>query len=130
MVIFIAWISFFCFEQKTNLNHINMILEFNQYWKSDKVPAIIYLILLKIVDGFRNYPQKLPTTKVAKHISSGFSISNIWAFDDIENKHRMEVINFEKKRILLLTSKKWKSYANQNQNWRSKLPHSKKVIWR
>ena len=47
------------------------ILEYNQYQKSDKAPFIIYADLECItekVDGCKNNPENLSTTKVSKHI--------------------------------------------------------------
>ena len=53
-------------------------LEFNQYQKSDKTPFIIYADLECIIEkigGWKNNPEDSPTTKVSKHIPSGFSLS-------------------------------------------------------
>ena len=58
--------------------------------KSDKKPYIIYVDLesfIKKVDGCANNPEKSSTTKTGEHIPSGYSISTIWAFDNIESKH-------------------------------------------
>ena len=66
------------------------ILEFNQYQKSDKAAFIIYgdlECLIEKIDGCKNNPQNLFTTKVWKHILSGFSVSTISTFKRIENKH-------------------------------------------
>ena len=60
--------------------------------KSDKIPYIIYAdieSLLKKIDGCANNPELSSTTKIAKHIPCGYSMSTIWAFDEIENKHRL-----------------------------------------
>ena len=38
-------------------------------------------------DGCKNNPEKPSTTKAVKHIPSGFSMSKISSFKDIENKH-------------------------------------------
>ena len=65
------------------------ILEFNQYQKSDKAPFIIYADLeciIEKIDGCKN-PENSSTTKVSKHIPSGFSMSIISSFRSIENKH-------------------------------------------
>ena len=56
------------------------ILEFNQYHKSDKTPFIIYAdlkCLMEEIDGCKNNPENLYTTKVNEHIPSGFSMSTI-----------------------------------------------------
>ena len=68
------------------------ILEFNQYMKSDKVPYIIYAhieSLIKKIDGCANYPENSLTTKIGEHISCGYLMSTIWAFDHRENKHTL-----------------------------------------
>ena len=51
------------------------ILEFNQYEKSGKAPFIIYAdleCLIEKIDGCKNNPVNLFTTKVGQHIPSGF----------------------------------------------------------
>ena len=56
------------------------ILEFNQNQKSDKAPFIIYAdleFLIEKIDGCKNNPENLSTTKVSEHVPSGFSISAI-----------------------------------------------------
>ena len=66
------------------------VLEFDQYKKSDKAPFIIYAdleYLIEKVDGSKNNPENSLTTKVGKHIPSGFSMSTILSFKIIENKH-------------------------------------------
>ena len=66
------------------------ILDFDQYQKSDKAPFIIYAdleCLIEKIDGCKNNPENSFTTKVGKHISSGFSISRISSFKIISNKH-------------------------------------------
>ena len=39
------------------------------------------------IDGCENNPENSSTTKVSKHIPSGFSMSTISLFRNIENKH-------------------------------------------
>ena len=68
----------------------NAFLEFNKYQKSDKAPFIIYADLeciIEKIDGCKNNPENSSTTKVSKHIPSGFSMSTISSFRSIENKH-------------------------------------------
>ena len=101
------------------------ISEFNQYQKSDKVPFIIYANLeciIKMTDRCKNNPQNSSTTKVSKHIASGFSMSTISSFRSIENKHdvyrgkdcmkkfceslrkhAMKIIDFKNNKMKLLT---------------------------
>ena len=69
-------------------------------------------------------------TKVGKYIPCGYSVSTIWAFDGIENKHdvyrgkdckfcesleehAMKIIHFEERKMILLTNKEFESYASQ-----------------
>ena len=66
------------------------ILEFNQYQKSDKVLFVIYAdleCLIEKIDGCENNPEKSFTTKVGKHIPSGFLMSTISSFRSIEKDH-------------------------------------------
>ena len=107
------------------------LLEFNQYQKSNKAPFIIYAeleCLIEKVDRWKNDPKKSPTTKVSEHIPSGFSISTIWSFKSIENKHdiyrdkdcmkkfweslreqAIAIINFKNKKMKLLKNELQKS---------------------
>ena len=70
----------------------NKILEFNQCMKSDKIPYIVYAdiqsFILKI-DGCANNPEKSSIINIGEHIPCGYSISTIWGFDHIENKHAL-----------------------------------------
>ena len=53
------------------------ILGFNQFQKSDKATFLIYADLeciIEKIDGCKNNPENSSTTKVSKHIPSGFSI--------------------------------------------------------
>ena len=110
------------------------ILESNQYQISDKAPFIIYADLeciIEKIDGCKNNPENLSTTKVGERISSGFSTSTISSFRNIENKHDVyrgkdcmkkfceslreqiiKIINFKKKKIKLLTKEQQESYEN------------------
>ena len=66
------------------------ILEFKQYQKSDKTPFIIYSDLESLIEkiyGCKNNLEKSSTTKVGEHNPSGFSMSAISTFRDIENEH-------------------------------------------
>ena len=66
------------------------ILEFNQYEKSDKALFIIYVdleCLIEKVDGCKNNPENLSTTKVGKNIPSGFSMPIRSSYKSIENMH-------------------------------------------
>ena len=68
------------------------ILEFNQYQKSDKAPFIIYAnleFIIEKIDGCKSNSENSFTTKVSNYIPSGFSVSTISLFRDIENKHNV-----------------------------------------
>ena len=93
--------------------------------KSDKEPFILYADLeciIQKIDGCKNNPENSSTTKVSKHIPSGFSITTISSFRSIESKrdvnrgkdcmrklceflrkHVMRLIDFKKKKMNLLT---------------------------
>ena len=65
------------------------ILEFTQSQKSDKAPFITYADLECIngkIDGCKNNFENLSTTKLRKHLPSGFSVSAISLFISMENK--------------------------------------------
>ena len=62
-------------------------LEFNQYDKFDKAPFIINSDLESLIgkiDGCKNNLEKSSTTKVSEHIPSGFLMSTISSFKDID----------------------------------------------
>ena len=111
-------------------------LEFNQYQKSDKVPFIIYAdleCLIEKIDGCKHNPQNSFTTKVSEHIRSGFPMSTILSFKNIENRHdvnrgkdcmkkffeslrehAMKISqNFKKIKMKSLTKEKQESYEMQ-----------------
>ena len=67
-----------------------MILTFKQNWESVKVPSIIYVdfeSLIKELNGCKNNPEKLSTTKATEQITFSFSISAISSFKRIKNNH-------------------------------------------
>ena len=108
------------------------ILEINQFQKYDKAPFIIYAdleLIIEKIDGCKNNPENSSTTKVSKHVPSGFSIPTISSFRSIENKHDiyrvkdcmkrfceflrenvMKIINFKK--MKLFTKEQRESYEN------------------
>ena len=104
---FIAWITFILLEQKNKFkSHEKVcknkdffktvippgkdnILEFNQYMKLDKMSYIIYADIesfIKKMVGFEIAPENSSTAKMVEHIRRRYSVSEIWAFDHIENK--------------------------------------------
>ena len=55
--------------------------------KSDKITYIIYAdieSLIKKIDECANNPENSSATNIGEHIPSGYSMSTIWAFDNIE----------------------------------------------
>ena len=62
------------------------MLEFKQYQKSDKALFIIYgdlECILEKIDGCKNNPDNLSTTKVNEHIPTGFPMSTISSFTEV-----------------------------------------------
>ena len=56
------------------------------------MPYIIYAdieSLIRKIRGCANNPEKSSTTKIGEHIPCGYSISTIWRFDHIEDKHTL-----------------------------------------
>ena len=54
------------------------------------MPYIIYAdmeSLIKKIGGCANKSENSLTTKIQEHIPCPYSMSTIWAFDNIENKH-------------------------------------------
>ena len=45
--------------------------------------------LIKKINGCASNPQNSSTTKIGEHIPCGSSMSTMWAFDHIENKHNL-----------------------------------------
>ena len=68
------------------------ILEFKQSRKSNKLPYIIYAYvesLIRKIDGRENNSEKSSTTKIGEHIPCWYSMSTIWRFDHMEEKHML-----------------------------------------
>ena len=62
----------------------------NNIQKRDKAPFITYAELeciMENIDSCKNNPENPSATKVSEHISSGFSMSTISSFKNVENKH-------------------------------------------
>ena len=76
MVFFIAWIIFIFLEQKSSLNEINLLINYADLW-------------LKKYRDIKILLDKSSATKVREHIPCGYSMSMIWTFGDIENKHNV-----------------------------------------
>ena len=97
----------------------NNIIKYNRGEKSIKMPFTIYAdleCLLEKIDTCKNDPNKSYTTKINKHIPSGYSIFTHCSFDESKNKlnyyrgddcmekfckdlreHSTKIINYEKK---------------------------------
>ena len=78
--------------------------------------------LIKKVDRYANNPEKYSTKKTGEHIPYGYSMSKIWSFDHIENKHAFNwdweslrehaknIIDLENRKMLPLTKEELKSH--------------------
>ena len=121
-------------ENKYFCSVVIFVLEFNQYQKFDKAPFIINAYLecwIEKIDECENNAEISSTAKISEHILSDFSVSTISSFKSIENKHdvyrgkdctkafceslkehAMEIINFKKKKIKLLTKEQQISYKH------------------
>ena len=122
----------------------NNIIKYNRGEKSIKMLFTIcpdLECLLEKIDTCENDPNKSYTTKMNKHIPSGYSIFTHCSFDESKNKlnyyrgdncmekfckdlreHSTKIINYEKKKNILLTPeekkimmiKKYAIYAKKN----------------
>ena len=85
--------------------------------------------MIKRIDGYKNNFEKSYTTKVGEHTPCGYSVSMIWTFDGIENKHdvywgeyymkknceslrelTMKIIKFENNKIVPSTNEQQELY--------------------
>ena len=67
-----------------------MILEFNQYQKPFKELFVAFVdleCLMEKINGCKNNPETSFPAIIGKHIPSGFSMSTILSFQNIENTH-------------------------------------------
>ena len=97
------------------------------------------------IDGCAKNPQRSSTTKTCEHIPCGYSVSTIWEFDHIQNKHTLycgkdcinmfceilrkhakNIIGFEKKKMLPLTKEELKSQDHKSMlhSWKKNLKKS------
>ena len=113
----------------------NNIIKYNRGEKPIKMPFTIYAdleCLLEKTDTCENDPNKSYTTKINKHIPSGYSIFTHCSFDESKNKlnyyrgddcmekfckdlreHSTKIMNYEKKKNILLTPEEKKDYDDQ-----------------
>ena len=93
----------------------NNMIKYNHGEKSIKMPITVYAdleCLLKKIDTCENDPNKSYTTKINKHIPSGYSIFTYCSFDE-SKKYSTKIINYEKKKNILLTPEEKKDYDDQ-----------------
>ena len=60
--------------------------------KLDKMTYNIYAdieSLFRKIDGCANIPEDSSPTKIGKHVPFGYSMSIIWGFNHVENKHTL-----------------------------------------
>ena len=113
----------------------NNIIKYNQGEKSIKLPFVVYAdleCLLEKMSTCQNNPNELSTTEINKHIPSGYLIFTHCSFDQTKNKlnyyrskdcmkkfckdlreHTTKIINFEKKKMIPLTTEEKIHYNNQ-----------------
>ena len=104
----------------------NSIIKYNHGEKSMTLPFLIYAdleCLLEKMSTCQNNPNKSSTTKINKHTPAGYSIFTSGSFDESKNKinyyrgddcmrkfckdlreHATKIINYEKKRMVSLTT--------------------------
>ena len=114
----------------------NNTIKYNHGEKSMKLPFVIYAdleCLLEKMSTCQNNPNKLSTTEINKHAPSGYSIFTYCSFDESKNKinyyrrddcmkkfckdlreHSTKVINYEKKKMISLTTEEKVHYKKQN----------------
>ena len=112
----------------------NNIIKYNHGEQSMKLPFVIYAdleYLLEKMSTCINNPNESSTTKINKHTPSGYSICTHCSFDESKKKlnyyrgkegmkkfskdlreHASKIINFEKKKMILLTTEE-KIYHNK-----------------
>ena len=124
-----------------NYCHVEMptkdsnIIKYNRGEKCIKMPFTIYAdleCLLEKIDTCENDPNKSYTTNINKHIPSSYSIFTHCSFDESKIKlnyyrgddcmdkfckdlreHSTKIINYEKKKNILLTPEEKKDYDDQ-----------------
>ena len=113
----------------------NNIVKYNHGEKSMKVPFAIYAdleCLLEKTSTCENNPYESSTTKINKHTPSGYSIFTSCSFDESRNKlnyyrgkdcmkkfckdlreHATRIINYERKKMVPLTTKEKINYNKE-----------------
>ena len=107
----------------------NNNIKYSHGEKSMKVPLVIYAdleCLLKKMSTCINNPNESSTTKINKQIPSGYAIFTSCSFGKSKNKlncmkkfcedlriHATKIINYEKKKIISLTTEEKINYNDQ-----------------
>ena len=113
----------------------NNTIKYNYGEKSIKIPFTIYAdleCLLEKMSTCQNNPNKSSTAKINKHTPSGYSIFTDCSFDESKNKisyyrgddcmkkfckdlreHSPKIINYEKKKMISLTTEEKVHYNKQ-----------------
>ena len=116
-------------------NEENKIIKYNQGEKSIKLPFIIYAdleCLLEKMSTCYSNPKESSTTEINKHVPSGYSLFSHCLFDKAKDKldyyrgkdcmkkfcldlreHATKIINYEKKKMIPLTTKEEIDYNKQ-----------------
>ena len=113
----------------------NNLIKYNQGEKSIKLPFVVYAhleCLLEKINTCQNSPNESSTTEINKHIPSSYLIFTHCSFDQTKNKlnhyrgkdcmkkfckdlreHATKIINYEKKKMILLTKEEKIHYNEQ-----------------
>ena len=113
----------------------NNIIKYNQGEKSIKLPFIVYVdleCLLQKMSTSQNNLKESSTTEINKHTPSDYSLFTHCSFDKTKNKldyyrgkdcmkkfckdlrtHATKIINYEKKKMISLTTKEKIHYHEQ-----------------
>ena len=114
---------------------VNNIIKYNQGEKYIKLPFVVYAdleCLLEKMSTCQNNPNESSATEINKHTASGYSFFNHCSFDKLINKvdyyrgkdcmkesckdvreHATKIINYEKKKMIPLTTKEKIHYNEQ-----------------
>ena len=115
------------------------ILKYNHGEKSMKAPFIIYADLYYLLEKMNtcpNNPEKSSTTKINKHVPSGYSLFTHCSFDTTKNsldyykgkncmknfcldlrEHATKIINYEKKEMIPLTKEEKRDTDDSNKKY-------------
>ena len=113
----------------------NNIIKYNQGEKSIKLPFVVYAdleCLLEKMSTCQNNPNELSNTEINKHVPSGYSLFTHCSFDKTKNKldyyrskdcikkfckdlreHATKIIDYEKKKMIPLTTEEKIHYKEQ-----------------